>query len=386
MWRLSGRADVSDLMRSARRIAHQIVEPLVVSGDKSDHSWTDEKARMLRALDDGGLTSFVAKSADGVALPLVGALWELAWIDAGAAVCALSGALAQMVVRDFGTPEQRSRYLQQDAMRHGALCLTEPLPGAGSDATLVDGRIGIAEWRPGEQPVLEVEKRGRFTSHMDFADFVLAAVDSRDPRLRGSCLVILEPTDPGIFDRGIPVRKLGHHLSSTTNPTFKLRVPLGRILGGYRIEGDMVVPNYNHREPLGPAFRRTRAVMALVTASKMLSVLAPVIAWYRTCDEGKSELGPVVDLWAAGEAAASLGFSAVRLSDDRQAAVLCPAAKLFSTVRASEILRIAVGTGVAGRKLIDAQLEAVYLGPEAIQRREIAAFMIDPTFLTELES
>src|SRR5580698_6393845 len=95
MWRLSGRADVSDLMRSSRRIAHQIVEPLVVSGDKSDHSWTDEKARMLRALDDGGLTSFVAKSADGVALPLVGALWELAWIDAGAAVCALSGALAQ---------------------------------------------------------------------------------------------------------------------------------------------------------------------------------------------------------------------------------------------------------------------------------------------------
>jgi hypothetical protein len=126
--------------------------------------------------------------------------------------------------------------------------------------------------------------------------------------------------------------------------------------------------------------------MALITASKMLSVLAPVIARYRTCAETKSDLGPVVDLWAAGEAAASLGFSAVRLSDDREAAVLCPAAKLFSTLRASETLRVAVGTGVAGRKLIDAQLEAVYLGPEAIQRREIAAFMIDPTFLTGSES
>jgi hypothetical protein len=82
---------------------------------------------------------------------------------------------------------------------------------------------------------------------------------------------------------------------------------------------------------------------------------------------------------------------------DRQAAVICPAAKLFSTVRASEMLRIAAsivgrdrvfeaGTGFIGHKVIDAQLEAVYLGPEATQRREIAAFMTDPTFLTEFEA
>lgn len=145
MWRLSGRADVLDLMRSARRIAHQIVEPMAASGDTSEHSWTGEKARVLRALDDAGLTSIVANSADGAALPLAGVLWELAWVDGGAAVCALSGALAQMVIRDFGTSEQRARYLDRDVVRHGALCLTEPLPGAGADATLVEGRIGIAE-------------------------------------------------------------------------------------------------------------------------------------------------------------------------------------------------------------------------------------------------
>jgi hypothetical protein len=409
MWRLSGRDDLTELMRSARRIARQIVEPLVVSGGRSAHSWTVEKARLLRVLDEGGITSIVGNSDSGVALPLAISLWELAWIDGGAAVCALSGGMAQMVVRDFGTPGQRAGYLGHEVQRHGALCLTEPLPGAGSDATLVDGRIGIAEWRRGEQPVLEVEKRGRFTSHMDFADFVIAAVDSHDARIRGSCLVILEPEDAGIFDRGTPIRKLGHQLSSTTNPTFRLRVPAERVLGGYSIEGDVVVPKYNHRELLAPTFRRTRAVMALVTASKMLSVLAPVVTCYRTYDESESDPGSVVDLWANGEAAASLGFSAVRLSDefdqfgaglralDRQAAVICPSAKLFSTVTASEMLRIAArvvgkdrvfeaGTGFVGHKLIDAQLEAVYLGPEATQRREIAAFMTDPTFLTEFEA
>jgi hypothetical protein len=408
MWRLAGRYDLTELTRSARQIARQVVETLVASGARSDHSWTEEKARLLRVLDDGGLTSIVANLGSASALPLAASLWELAWIDGGAAVCALSGGLAQMVVRDFGTPEQRAGYLSLVVRRHGALCLTEPLPGAGSDATLVDGRIGIAEWKPGEQPVLEVEKRGRFTSHMDFADFAVVAVDSRDARLRGSCLVILEPGDAGIFDRGTPIRKLGHQLSSTTNPTFQLRVPAERVLGGYSIEGDVIVPKYNHRELLAPTFRRTRAVMALVTASKMLSVLAPVVASYRTYDDSECDLGPVVELWATGEAAASLGFSAVRLSDDldrfgaglrsldRQTAVICPAAKLFSTTRASEMLRIAAsivgkgrtleaGSGFVGHKLIDAQLESVYLGPEAMQRREIAVFMTDPAFLAEFE-
>jgi hypothetical protein len=114
----------------------------------------------------------------------------------------------------------------------------------------------------------------------------------------------------------------------------------------------------------------------------------------------------VVDAWAAGEAAASLGFCAARLSGDldsaaaeqpaleRLADVVCPAVKLFSTEKASSVLPVAADIigkphsfepagGFVGYKLIDAQLEAVYLGPEAVQRRQISAFMIDPAFLTQ---
>jgi hypothetical protein len=384
MWRLADRSDLIELAAAARRVAREVVAPVVAAGARSTHAWTPEKARVLSALDDAGLTSIVSRSSGGMAMPLAVALWELAWIDAGAAVCCMSGSLAHMVVRDIGTPEQRARYLGNPALRHGALCLTEPLPGAGADASSLDGIIAVAEWEPSGQPVLEVQKRGRFTSHMDFAEFVAAAVDSRDARFQGSCLVILEGTDAGVFDRGAPVRKLGHQLSSTTDPVFHLKVPASRIVGGYTIEGDAIVPKFNHREALSAPFRRARAVMALVTSAKLLSALETVI--------GTPE--QLLDIWAAGEAAASLGFSAARLSDEldlaeaggaaleRRAVVICPAAKLFSTEVASAMLPRAAA-GFLSDMLVDAQLEAAYLGPAAVQRRQISAFMIDEAFLAE---
>jgi len=405
MWRLSGRSDLCELMQSARHVARQCVAPLVASGGRSTCAWTADKAKVLKALDNAGLSAIATKSDSRVAMPLAVTVWELAWIDGGAAVCSLSS-LAHMIVRDAGTAEQRRRYLDNRYRLHGALCLTEPLPGAGSDASSVEGRIGVSDWTPGQEPILEIEKRGRFTSHMDFAEFVAVAVESRDKAVHGSCMVILEPSDEGLFDRGIAVRKLGHQLSSTTNPEFRLRVPADRILGGYTVEGDAIVPKYSHREALAGAFRRARAVMALATASKLLSVLASMLVSCRTARGDRGRLGELLDLWAAGEAAASLGFLAARLSDDldsagaeraaleRRAAVVCPAAKLFSTERASALLPIAAAIvgecraleadgGFVAYKLIDAQLEAAYLGPDAAQRRQISAFMTDPAFLAE---
>ena len=54
--------------------------------------------------------------------------------------------------------------------------------------------------------MLQVEKRGRFITNMGFANFVTAAVDTGDPRIKSSCLVILEETDPGRTTGGRPRR------------------------------------------------------------------------------------------------------------------------------------------------------------------------------------
>ena len=126
---------------------------------------------------------------------------------------------------------------------------------------MLGGKVRVAEWDEGEEPMLQVEKRGRFITNMGFANFVTAAVESDDPRIKGTCMVILEETDPGIFDRGTPTRKLVHQLSSTRDPIFSLTVPASRIIGGYTVKDGVIVPRYSHGEIIEAVFRRTRVTV-----------------------------------------------------------------------------------------------------------------------------
>jgi len=162
---------------------------------------------------------------------------------------------------------------------------------------------------------------------MGFANVVTAAVDSDDPEIKGSCMVILEEGDPGVFDRGTPTKKLVHQLSSTNDPIFNLKVPASRIVGGYTVKDGVIVPNYSHSEIIEAVFRRTRVTVGLMTAAKLLSAVEPIILYQRRRFRGgegapgtpRFELGiqqkedalhRLVDIWATGEASASLGFAA----------------------------------------------------------------------------
>jgi alkylation response protein AidB-like acyl-CoA dehydrogenase len=325
--------------------------------------------------------------------------------------------------------------------------------------------------------VLHVDKRGRFITNMAFANVVTVAVDSDDKRIKGSCMVILEEGDPGTWDRGVPTKKLVHQLSSTCDPAFSLRVPASRIVGGYSVKDGVIIPNYSHSEIIEAVFRRTRVTVGLMTSAKLLSAVEPVILYQRRRFRGgegapgtpRYELGlqqkedvlhRLVDIWAAGEASASLGFAAARLFDeldplekekdqmlaarkltgraafkelskkqedalellrlsanaasendeklaalqrdplvrfvtlDSVANVLCPACKLWNTGHGATMMREAVslmgGYGVTedcpgflGQKWMDAQLEATYEGPEAVQRLQLSVTMTNALFLAQ---
>ena len=481
------------LVQAARGVARGPVARLVAEGGRNTHEWTPEKNALLKHFDESGITAafldpeyggFIA-GPKNFALSLVA--FELAWVDAGAATSSLANNLAYAPIHERGTPEQRAAY--QKAMsppgpgevrqiKRGAFALTEPLPYVGVDTGVLAGRVTVAEWNEGKEPILQVDKRGRFITNMGYANFVTVAVASGDDRIKGSCVIILEETDPGTFDRGVPARKLVHQLSSTRDPIFSMRVPASRIVGGYDIKDGVIVPRYSHSEVIEAVFRRTRVTVGVMTSAKLLSAVEPVIRYQRGRFRGgdiaegspRYELGlqskedslhRLIDVWAAGEAMASLALAAARTFDEfdplerekdallktqgisggraemkamkkveaaalewlqLQAAppdkrneariaelsadplvryalveavanVLCPACKLWSGFGVN-IMREAVSLmggygitedcpGFLGQKWMDAQLEATYEGPEAVQRRQLSVTMTLPLFLEQ---
>jgi alkylation response protein AidB-like acyl-CoA dehydrogenase len=495
LWRYADRYDLQMLVQSARAVARGPVARMVAEGARNSHEWTEQKAQLLKSFDESGITAaFLDPEQGGFIegpknLALALAAFELSWVDAGAATCSLATNLALAPIHERGTPEQRATYMSRCAppqpgedrqLWRGAFSLTEPIPYVGVETGLLSGRVRIAEWKEGQEPVLQVDKRGRFITNMGFANFVTAAVDSGDPRIKGSCLVILEQTDPGIYDRGTPARKLVHQLSSTRDPVFSLQVPASRIIGGYTVKDGVIIPRYSHSEVIEAVFRRTRVTVGLMTSAKLLSAVEPVIRYQRGRFRGGEAILPgspryelgiqqredalhrLVDVWAVGEAGASLGFATTRLFDeldplDRQkdallaaqgigggtaqirlfkkvqkdaleflalertpdgerdaarhqalredilvrfslldsvANVLCPATKLWNTGYGATVMREAVSLmggygitedcpGFLGQKWMDAQLEATYEGPEAVQRRQLTLTMTNELFLEQ---
>jgi alkylation response protein AidB-like acyl-CoA dehydrogenase len=494
-WRFADRFDLQMLVQSARGVARGTVARLVAAGERNTHEWTPGKSEMMDAFDRAGVTAAFMEPEEGgfitgpknLALSL--AAFELAWIDGGAATASLAGFLALSPIHERGTPEQVNRYKKLAAPPQpgedrkpwrGAFALTEPIPYVGVDASMLSGKVRVAEWKKGQEPMLHVDKRGRFITNIAFANFVTAAVVSDDSRIKGSCMVILEETDEGIFDHGTPTKKLVHQLSSTGDPIFNMKVPASRIIGGYTVKEGVIVPNYNHGEVIEAVFRRTRVPVGIMTAAKLLSAVEPVIRYQRGRFRGAEGTTPgsvryeqgiqqredalhrLVDVWATGEAATSLGFSTARLFDeldpiekqktailkergiqggraelkalreseqraielaalkaqnsdsprrheleadplvnfvlkDAEANVLCPATKLWNTGHGANLLREAVSLmggygitedcpGFLGNKWMDAQLEATYEGPEAVQRRQLTVTMTSEVFLAQFRA
>ena len=491
-WRFADRFDLQMLVQASRGVARGTVARMVAAGERNTHEWTPAKSAMMEAFDRAGITAAFMEPEEGgfiagpknLALSL--AAFELAWVDGGAATASLASFLALAPIHECGTAEQVRHYKGLAAPPQagedrkpwrGAFALTEPLPYVGVDTGILSGKLRVAEWREGEEPLLQVDKRGRFITNIAFANFVTAAVISDDPRIKGSCVVILEEGDEGIFDRGTPTRKMVHQLSSTGDPIFNLMVPASRIVGGYTVQNGVIVPNVNHGDVIEAVFRRTRVTVGLMTAAKLLSAVEPVIRYQRGRFRGAAGTRPgtlrydfgiqqredalhrLVDVWAMGEAAASLGFATARLFDeldpvekkkaaimkergvvgkrsdlralreveqkavamlaldvedprraalaadplvdfvlkDSEAGVLCPATKLWNTGKGANMMREAVSLmggygitedcpGFLGNKWMDAQLEATYEGPEAVQRRQLSVTMTNEAFLAQFRT
>jgi alkylation response protein AidB-like acyl-CoA dehydrogenase len=402
MWRFADRFDLQMLVQSARGVARGPVARLVAEGARHSHEWTPSKNELLKIYDEAGITGVFMEPEEGgyiagpknLALALVA--FELAWVDAGAATGSLANCLALSPIHERGTTEQRQYYLsrctppapgEDRVMWRGAFALTEPIPYVGVETGLLGGKVTIAEWEEGKEPILQVEKRGRFITNMGFANFVTAAIDTGDPRIRSSCMIILEETDPGVFDRGTPTRKLVHQLSSTSDPIFSLRVPASRIIGGYTVKDGVIVPNYTHGEIIEAVFKRTRVTVGIMTSAKLLSAIEPVIRYHRDRFRGGAGVSPgsprhelgiqqredalhrLLDVWATGEASASLGFAAARLFDE-----LDPVEREKAAILAEQGIQGGASEFKALRRLQKDALEYLELSARPAEKRNGARF------------
>ncbi len=408
MWRYSDRYDIQMAVMGARSVARGLIARLVANGERNTHEWTEGKNELYQAFDESGITAAgldtefggIIEGPRNHALGLVA--FELSWVDGGATTTSLINNLALGPIVEKGTPEQREKYMRGCAplqpgenrkVYRGAFALTEPLPYVGVDTGVVSGRVTVAEWKDGQEPMLQVEKRGRFLTNMAVANFVTAAVETADPRIKTSCMIILEDTDEGVFDRGAPTLKLVHQLSNTHDPIFNLKVPASRIVGGYTVKDGVIVPNLTHSEIIEAVFARTRVTVGLMTAAKLLSAVEPVIRYQRGRFRGAAGIEPgsprydlglqmkedalqrLADVWATGEAAAALGFETTRLFD------------AFTPVEI-HAQRLFAEQGVSGRALMKAlrkpQADAIELlgllkQPEAARdNARIEALQADP--------
>jgi hypothetical protein len=57
LWRFAGRYDLQMLVQSVRAVARGPVARLVAAGARNGHDWTEDKAALLDAFDDAGITA-----------------------------------------------------------------------------------------------------------------------------------------------------------------------------------------------------------------------------------------------------------------------------------------------------------------------------------------
>jgi alkylation response protein AidB-like acyl-CoA dehydrogenase len=140
---------------------------------------------------------------------------------------AVHAGLVSLCIHDWGSQEQKRRYLPRLAAGEtiGCYCLTEP--NAGSDAASME----TTAREEGDAYVLNGEKIWITNGNIAGLAIVFA---TRDPaaRHRGVCAFLVETDTPGLRREPIAGQELGHRASDHARLTFEeCRVPKSALLG-----------------------------------------------------------------------------------------------------------------------------------------------------------
>ncbi len=293
---------------SVRAFVDRHVRPVV---DESEEAGRPPAA-LLKEMGGAGLLGLsIAEEyggGGGDALAVVVLAEELARASGGIAVTALvSGYMSAPHIAQFGTAEQRARYLPGlvAGEKISSIAVTEP--GTGSDVGGITTRATPVQGDGG----FRLNGTKMFITNAGIADvFVVAARTSPDGH-RGITTFIVEAGQPGL-SLGQPLRKMGWHASDTREVIFS----------DCQVAGDAVLGELNRGfHQIMSAFQLERLTLAAMGLGHAEECLRAATTYARDREVFGS---PLISLQAIRHrlAAASVELEAARLLTYRAAARL----------------------------------------------------------------
>ena len=329
--------DQQRIQTLARDFANDEVAPLAREADETGVFPAHLIGRMAAL---GFLGGPIAREYGGAALDAVS--FALVCEELGRADSSVRGLLtvhASLVsgcLEQWGTPEQRRRYLPRLTSGEwiGCYCLTEP--DAGSDAA----NIQTTATADGSDYLLNGEKIWITNGNMAHLAIVFATRD-RSERHKGICAFLVETDTPGMRREKMSGVELGHRASDHAHITFEnCRVPASALLGEPG-EGFKVAMSALDRGRLGVAAGAVGIGQACLDAC---------VTWARERRQFGRRLGDfqmvqatIANMAADIAAARLLVYHAAWLVDrGRPATQAASSAKLFATEAAAKAASEAV--------------------------------------------
>ena len=360
----------------ARDYARSAVLPGAAERDKT-HEFPTELIKELGEM--GFMGMFIPEQYGGAGmgvLDYVLALEEICYADAGVGVImSVNNSLASAPILNFGTEEQKHKYLPllASAEKLGCYALTEP--AAGSDAGAQKTKVSVDE-----NGDYRLNGTKMWITNGPQADIAVAYGNMEPEALhRGVCAFIVEKEFEG-YGVGKVEEKLGIACSGTSELVFdNMKVPRENLLGEER-EGFKVAMGTLDGGRIGIA------AQALGIAQRAFDLATSYakerVAFGRPIASKQAIQWMIADMGTRIDAARLLTWRAATLKDrgDR-ASRECSMAKLYASETANfcadRALQIHGGYGYSKeyeveRLFRDARITTIYEGTSEIQRLVIA--------------
>jgi alkylation response protein AidB-like acyl-CoA dehydrogenase len=215
-----------DIKKLARQIAEQKILPVRMELDeKEEFPWN-----IMKDLADADMFRvFVPEAYEGLGggcLELCLVTEELSRVCSGVAVSYAASALGVMTVMEYGTEEQKRKFLPDIASgkKLGAFAITEPT--AGSDA----GSIKTTAEKVAGGYLINGTKQF-ITNGGEAEIYTIIALTDKNKGARGASAIVVEKGTPG-FTFGKKEKKMGIRSSATRELVFKnCLVPETNLIG-----------------------------------------------------------------------------------------------------------------------------------------------------------